>query len=473
MQIAQTLAGYTLGGADMLRRAMGKKKPEEMAKQRDTFREGAISQNVDPDLAMNIFDLVEKFAGYGFNKSHSAAYAIVSYQTLWLKTHYPAAFMAAVLSADMDKTDKVVISIEECREMKLDLVLPDINQAEFKFTVNDQDQVVYGLGAVKGVGEGPAEAILSARKDGPFKDLFDFCERVGAQRVNKRTIESLICCGAFDKIGPNRAALIAAIPSAVKAADQSAKNEDAGMVDMFGELMAEDTDRDVYEDYRHIREWSPKEKLAKEKDTLGLFLTGHPIEEYEKEVKSIVTCRLKDLEPDRTKTYLIAGLVMDVRTMQSKRGDTLAFLALDDRTARIEVGLFGDLYAENKEWLKSDVLVVAETEVSYDNYSGGIRCRVKSLIDVERARNKYAKYVRVKLLNEQDTKRFNTILGEDSLTFSPEGVPLLIDYQREDARGRIKLGDNWKLTPDDTNVSALRSEFGHERVEILYRSSDI
>jgi len=473
MQIAQTLAGYTLGGADMLRRAMGKKKPEEMAKQRDTFREGAISQNVDPDLAMNIFDLVEKFAGYGFNKSHSAAYAIVSYQTLWLKTHYPAAFMAAVLSADMDKTDKVVISIEECREMKLDLVLPDINQAEFKFTVNDQDQVVYGLGAVKGVGEGPAEAILTARKDGPFTDLFDFCERVGAQKVNKRTIESLICCGAFDKIGPNRASLIAAIPSAVKAADQSAKNEDAGMVDMFGELMAEDTDRDVYEDYRHIREWSPKEKLAKEKDTLGLFLTGHPIEEYEKEVKSIVTCRLKDLEPDRTKTYLIAGLVMDVRTMQSKKGDTLAFLALDDRTARIEVGLFGDLYAENKDWLKSDVLVVAETEVSYDNYSGGIRCRVKSLIDVERARNKYAKYVRVKLLNEQDTKRFNSILGEQSLTFSPEGVPLLIDYQREDARGRVKLGDNWKLTPDDTNVSALRSEFGHERVEILYRSSDI
>jgi DNA polymerase-3 subunit alpha len=473
MQIAQTLAGYTLGGADMLRRAMGKKKPEEMAKQRSTFRDGAISQGVDPDLAMNIFDLVEKFAGYGFNKSHSAAYAIVSYQTLWLKTHYPAAFMAAVLSADMDKTDKVVISIEECRDMKLDLVLPDINAAEFKFTVNDEDQVVYGLGAVKGVGEGPAEAILTARKEGPFKDLFDFCERVGAQKVNKRTIESLICCGAFDKIGPNRAALIAAIPSAVKAADQSAKNQDAGMVDMFGELMAEDTGRDVYEDYRHIREWSPKEKLAKEKDTLGLFLTGHPIEEYETEVKSIVTCRLKDLEPDRTKTYLIAGLVMDVRTMQSKRGDTLAFLALDDRTARIEVGLFGELYAEHKEWLKPDVLVVAETEVSYDNYSGGIRCRVKSLIDIEHARNKYAKYVRLKLLNHKDTKRFNDILNAGQLGFSEDGVSILIDYQREDARGRVRLGDQWKLSPDDATVSALRSEFGHEHVEILYRNSDI
>ncbi|MFC3150453.1 DNA polymerase III subunit alpha [Litoribrevibacter euphylliae] len=473
MQIAQTLAGYTLGGADMLRRAMGKKKPEEMAKQRDTFREGAISQNVDPDLAMNIFDLVEKFAGYGFNKSHSAAYAIVSYQTLWLKTHYPAAFMAAVLSADMDKTDKVVISIEECREMKLDLVLPDINQAEFKFTVNDQDQVVYGLGAVKGVGEGPAEAILTARKDGPFKDLFDFCERVGAQKVNKRTLESLVCSGAFDKIGPNRAALIAAIPSAVKAADQSAKNEDAGMVDMFGELMAEDTERDVYEDYRELKEWSPKEKLSKEKDTLGLFLTGHPIEEYETEVKSIVTCRLKDLEPDRNKTYLIAGLVMDVRTMQSKKGDTIAFLALDDRTARIEVGLFGELYTYNKDWLKPDVLVVAETEVSYDNYSGGIRCRVKSLIDVERARSKYAKYVRVKLLNDKDTLQFNKFLNDGSLSFSEDGVPLLIDYQRPDARGRVRLGDDWKLAPDDTNVSALRSELGYEHVDILYRNSDI
>ncbi len=473
MQIAQALAGYTLGGADMLRRAMGKKKPEEMAKQRSIFREGAVSQGVDPDLAMNIFDLVEKFAGYGFNKSHSAAYAIVSYQTLWLKTHYPAAFMAAVLSSDMDKTDKVVISIEECREMGLKLVLPDVNQSEFMFTVNDNDEVVYGLGAVKGVGEGPAEAIINARKDGPFKDLFDFCERVGAQKVNKRTLESLVCSGAFDKIGPNRAALIAAIPSAVKAADQSAKNQDAGMVDMFGALMAEDTERDVYEDVRHIKEWSPKEKLSKEKDTLGLFLTGHPIEEYETEVKSIVTCRLKDLEPDRNKTYLIAGLVMDVRTMQSKKGDTLAFLALDDRTARVEVGLFGELYAENKEWLKPDVLVVAEAEVSYDNYSGGIRCRVKSLIDVEHARNKYAKYVRVKLLNDQDTALFNTILSEGRISFSSEGVPLLIDYQRKDARGRVRLGDEWKLAPDDTNVSALRSEFGHEHVEILYRNSDI
>ncbi len=473
MQIAQELAGYTLGGADMLRRAMGKKKPEEMAKQRGTFREGAISQGVDPDLAMNIFDLVEKFAGYGFNKSHSAAYAIVSYQTLWLKTHYPAAFMAAVLSSDMDKTDKVVIFIEECREMKLSLVLPDINQSEFKFTVNDQDQVVYGLGAVKGVGEGPVEAILSARQDGPFLDLFDFCERVGTQKVNKRTLESLIYCGAFDNVSPNRASLLAAIPDAVRSADQSAKNQDAGMVDMFGELQAEDTDRDVYEEYRHIREWSPKEKLSKEKDTLGLFLTGHPIEEYESEVKEIVTCRLSALQADKSKSYIIAGLVMDVRTMQSKKGDTLAFLALDDRTARVEIGLFGDMYAENKDWLETDMLVVAEVDVSYDYYTEGIRCRVKSLIDIGRARTKYAKYIRVQLNESKDSDAFNKLLTKGDLSFNPEGVPVLVDYQRVDARGRIRLGDDWKLAPDDQSVSLLRSEFGHERVEILYRNSDI
>jgi DNA polymerase-3 subunit alpha len=237
MQIAQVLANYTLGGADMLRRAMGKKKPEEMAKQRQTFREGAEAINVDGDLAMKIFDLVDKFAGYGLNKSHSAAYAVVSYQTLWLKTHYPAPFMAAVLTSDMQNTDKVVIFIEECRDMNIDLVLPDVNQSEFGFTVNDAGSIVYGLGAIKGVGEGPIEAIIKARNEvGQFIDIFHFCKSVDKSKLNKRVMEALVRCGAFDTIGPNRSVLFATIEDALKAADQNAKNAAAGIMDMFGEV---------------------------------------------------------------------------------------------------------------------------------------------------------------------------------------------------------------------------------------------
>ncbi|MCP4881198.1 MAG: DNA polymerase III subunit alpha, partial [Gammaproteobacteria bacterium] len=260
MQIAQVMAGYTLGGADMLRRAMGKKKPEEMAKQRAIFLDGCVNEGIDKDLSGNIFDLVEKFAGYGFNKSHSAAYALVSYQTAWLKYHYPAEFMAAVLSADMQNIEKVVILVEECRRMELPLNLPDVNFSHYKFTVNEKDEVVYGLGAVKGVGEGPVSAIIAAREEGgPFKDLFDFCQRVGSKKINKRVLEALIASGALDNLiaSKERAVLYAATPNAVQAADQSERNADAGMMDLFGGLagpvVEADATVDVYERYQGAR----------------------------------------------------------------------------------------------------------------------------------------------------------------------------------------------------------------------------
>src|SRR5690606_16265272 len=240
MQIAQALAGYSLGGADLLRRAMGKKKPEEMAKERETVQKGAAEQGIDPELAIRIFDLVEKFAGYGFNKSHSAAYALVSYQTAWLKAHYPAHFMAATLSSDMDKTDKVVTFIEECRYMKLNLLPPDVNRGSWRFSV-DKGDIIYGLGAIKGLGEGPVESIIAARNEGgPFKDVFDFCARVDPRKVNKRALEALIRSGALDTIGPgvdldyDRAVMFAAITEAVKAAEQNTANSAAGIDDMFG-----------------------------------------------------------------------------------------------------------------------------------------------------------------------------------------------------------------------------------------------
>ncbi len=272
MQIAQVLSGYTLGGADMLRRAMGKKKPEEMAKQRAVFQEGAEKNGVDGELAMKIFDLVEKFAGYGFNKSHSAAYALVSYQTLWLKTHYPAEFMAAVMTADMDNTEKVVGLVDECKNMGLTVLPPDINSGLYRFNVDDNGAIVYGIGAIKGVGEGPIEAILEARnKGGYFKDLFDFCARIDLKKVNKRVIEKLILAGALDRLGPHRAAMMASVDDAVRAASQHHQAEAFGQADMFGVLT--DAPEEVEQKYTQVPEWPEKVRLEGERETLGLYLT--------------------------------------------------------------------------------------------------------------------------------------------------------------------------------------------------------
>ena len=298
MQIAQVLAGYSLGGADLLRRAMGKKKPEEMAKQRAVFEDGAAQQGVDPQLAMKIFDLVEKFAGYGFNKSHSAAYALVSYQTAWLKVHYPAPFMAAVMSSELQNTDKIVVFVEECRDMKLSLRLPDVNEGRYMFTVNEAGAIVYGLGAIKGLGEGPIENILGAREqDGPFSDLFDFCARTDPRRVNRRAIEALVRSGAFDAMGEDRAVLMAAMDEALKAAEQSATNREAGMQDLFGDPVPTADTGDVYANFRQVRPWAPRQRLTGEKDTLGLYVTGHPIDEYEAELRRFVPCRIAGPAP--------------------------------------------------------------------------------------------------------------------------------------------------------------------------------
>ena len=295
MQIAQVLAGYTLGGADMLRRAMGKKKASEMAKQRAVFEQGAIDNGVDGELSMKIFDLVEKFAGYGFNKSHSAAYALVSYQTLWLKAHYPAEFMAAVMTADMDNTDKIISLVDECHRMNLKLLPPDVNKGLYRFNVDDEGAVVYGIGAVKGVGEGPIENIISAReKDGHFKDLFDFCARIDTKRVNKRVLEKLIKSGALDRLGPNRAAMLATLDDAIKAASQHHKAQASGQEDLFGVLT--EAPEEVEHAYANIAEAPESVWLEGERETLGLYLTGHPINAYISELKHYTTWRLKDAQ---------------------------------------------------------------------------------------------------------------------------------------------------------------------------------
>jgi DNA polymerase-3 subunit alpha len=472
MQIAQVLAGYTLGQADMLRRAMGKKKPEEMAKQRAGFMEGCAANGIDKELAGNIFDLVEKFAGYGFNKSHSAAYALVSYQTAWLKAHYPGPFMAAVISTEMDNLDKVVPLIEECRNLGLTVTPPDVNVGGYRFTVDDEARVVYGLGAIRGVGEGPIGAIVEAREaEGPFKDLFDFCRRVDPRRMNKRTLEALIRSGALDSLGPNRAVLAAALDDALKAAAQTQANQNLGMVDMFGEAFADEEAQggDVYAEYRRVREWTDKERLAGEKETLGLYLTGHPIDEYEKELERFVSTRISDLKPSR-EPQRVAGLVVGVRTMKSKRGDTMAFLTLDDRTGRIEASLFGELYDQLRGQLEPDQVLIVEGEVSSDDYSGGLRLRGKEVTPMVAARTRYGQAVELSL----DGAAINGRLV-DSLRASldphrdAEGLPVRLRYRNAEAAGWLELDAAWKVSPTDELLIRLREVQGQDGVRLKYR----
>jgi DNA polymerase-3 subunit alpha len=469
MQIAQVMAGYTLGGADMLRRAMGKKKPEEMAKQRAIFLEGCAEQGIDKNLAGNIFDLVEKFAGYGFNKSHSAAYALVSYQTAWLKTHYPAPFMAAVMSSDMQNTDKVVIFIEECRQMGLTVCLPNVNSGEYMFTVNDADEVVYGLGAIKGVGEGPVEAIVQARRDGPFEDLFDFTKRVGTKRLNKRVLEALVRCGALDGLGAHRAVLWEAIPAALKAADQEAHNQDAGIFDLFGEMEAQ-AESDPYENYRGAREWSDKERLQGEKETLGLYVTGHPIDEYEPELKHFVRKKLVEIQPARGQAQKLAGLVVDMRMKKTKKGDNLCFLTLDDRSARMEVTLFGDAYDAAKGLINKDAVLVVEGEVAQDDYNGGLKVRGNKVFSMADARALYASHLEVDCESSQFKRNTLKTLAETLAAerTAESGLPVVLSYKRDDAQGPLRLGDDWRIRASDELIIALKEQFGNDRVRLRF-----
>lgn len=468
MQIAQILAGYTLGGADMLRRAMGKKKPEEMAKQRGTFKEGAEANGVDGELAMKIFDLVEKFAGYGFNKSHSAAYALVSYQTLWLKTHYPAEFMAAVMTADMDNTEKVIGLVDECFRMKLKLLPPDINSGLYRFNVDEDGAIVYGIGAIKGVGEGPIEAIIEARnKGGYFKDLFDFCARIDLKKVNKRVIEKLIMSGALDRLGPHRAAMMASLNDAVKAASQHHHAESFGQSDMFGVLT--DAPEEVEQKYTQVPKWPEKVWLEGERETLGLYLTGHPVNAYIKELAKYTSCRLKDATPTRRDQSLtIAGLVIAARVMTTKRGTRIGLMTIDDRSGRMEVMLFSDALERYAELLEKDKIVVVSGQVSFDDFNGGLKMSAREVMDLGSAREKYARGLSISIdqsqINGQFFERFSQILEP----YRAGTVPVNVYYQRADARARLTLGTEWRVTPSDTLIDELKQLLGNSQVELEF-----
>ncbi|QBF84211.1 DNA polymerase III subunit alpha [Shewanella maritima] len=467
MQIAQVMAGYTLGGADMLRRAMGKKKPEEMAKQRGTFKEGAINNNIDGELSMKIFDLVEKFAGYGFNKSHSAAYALVSYQTLWLKTHFPAEFMAAVMSADMDNTDKIVTLVDECERMGLPLIPPDVNKGLFKFTVDDEQNIVYGIGAIKGVGEGPVDSILEARKDGPFKDLFDFCARIDLKKLNKRVIEKLIAAGALDSLGPHRAAMHATLPEAISAAAQHAKAESIGQSDMFGLL--NDTPEDSKQQFVECTPWPDKVWLEGERETLGLYLTGHPINQYLKELRQYTSGRLKDAHPTgRGKTIKVAGLVVGTRVMVTKRGSKMGLVTLDDKSARLEVMLFTEAFEKFGHLLEKDKILICEGEVAVDDFSGGNRMNARNIIEIGEARSHFAKAVEINLQAEQVTPKWLTDFEQTLTPWRGGAVPVVITYSQNSAQGQLQLGEQWRVNPTDELMLDLETLVGSANVKISF-----
>nr|WP_283626528.1 DNA polymerase III subunit alpha [Alteromonas macleodii] len=468
MQIAQEMAGYSLGGADLLRRAMGKKKPEEMAKQRGTFAEGAKGNNIDPDLAMKIFDLVEKFAGYGFNKSHSAAYALVSYQTLWLKVHYPAEFMAAVMSADMDNTDKIVTLVDECERMGIEILPPDLNAGKYKFTGDSEGRIVYGIGAIKGVGEGPIEAIIEAREtQGAFKDLFDFCAKIDIKRVNKRVLEKLVLAGAMDNLGPHRASLMASLPEALAAAGQHAKAESFGQSDMFGLLTTEP--EDVKQAFADVPEWPEKVWLEGEKDTLGLYLTGHPINQYAEELRYYTDGRLVDLKPtNKDQMASAVGLVLGVRVMTNKRGRRWAIVTLDDKSARIDVRFFPDMYEQFESVLETDRILLIKGQVSFDDFSGGNTITARDVMDIVQAREKNARALALnidtQLLEPKKMSQMQSILQ----AFNGGSCPVQLAVTHPDAEVILACGARWYVTPEDQLLHDLKQCLGDKAVSILY-----
>ncbi|MDN4500945.1 DNA polymerase III subunit alpha [Alteromonadaceae bacterium BrNp21-10] len=467
MQIAQVMAGYSLGGADMLRRAMGKKNADEMAKQRDGFAEGSKNNNIDPELATKIFDLVEKFAGYGFNKSHSAAYALVSYQTLWLKSHYPAEFMAAVMSADMETTDKIVTLVDECQNMGLTIAPPNLNSGAFKFTVDSNGHIIYGIGAIKGVGEGPVAAIIEARKKhNGFKDLFDFCAKVDLKKINKRVLEKLVLAGAMDTFGAHRASLMATLPDAMAAATQHKAAEAHGQEDMFGLLTTEPDD--IKQTFIDVPLWPDKTWLDGEKLTLGLYLTGHPINQYITELKQYTQCRLVDLKPAKGVQITAAGLVLSVRQLVNKKGRRWAIVTLDDKSARMEAKFTPEMFEQFEEVLQPDKILLISGQVSFDQYNGSNTINARDVIDIVQAREKFAKSLTLELdsgwCQPSHMAKLQALLQQ----YSGGSCPVLVNYQHPDASASVALGASWYITPEDQLLYELAQLLDKSRVSLCF-----
>jgi DNA polymerase-3 subunit alpha len=462
MQIAQVLAGYTLGSADILRRAMGKKKPEEMAKQREIFCKGAQDGGISTDLANQIFDLMEKFAGYGFNKSHSASYALIAYQTAWLKAHYPAAFMAAVLSSDMDRTEKVIILLDECQAMNLHVSPPDINKSVYYFKVVDEHNLMYGLGAIKGVGEAAIENIISAREQGgPFKNLFDFCQRIDLRKTNRRSLEAFIKSGCFDSLGTHRASLMLSLNLALQYAEQTLHDQTYGQNDLLSMHTSSTTP-----EYIEAEVLSDEIQLQGEKETLGFYLTGHPMRKFLNELANFTTCRLSELHPAEHKTARVAGIVTNIRARQTKRGDRIGIFTLDDGSTQLEIVCFSEAYQKYRSLLTEDQMVIVEGEVGIDDFSNSTRILARELLTIEQARDRFAKQMRLHLSSIQqfDIEQLQPLFGK----FAGGNCSVIIRYIHENIQADIRLRKNLLIKPCDALLKMIEEQLAVEKVELVY-----
>ncbi|QNH52420.1 DNA polymerase III subunit alpha [Acinetobacter venetianus] len=465
MQAAQFCAGYTLGGADLLRRAMGKKKPEEMVKQRQIFIKGAAKKEIDEATANHIFDYMEKFAGYGFNKSHAAAYALVAYHTAWLKAHYPAEFMAAVMSSEMQNTDSVVFLIDDCRNNKLEVLPPSVNMSLYHFHASDEQTIVYGLGAIKGVGEQAMQSVIDSRiNDGPYKDLFDFCHRIDLKKINKRTLEALIRAGALDCLGIERSSLMAQLPEAVQAAEQARSNRETGIMDLFGEV--EEVQR---KPAKPVKPWSDEVRLKGEKDTLGLYLTGHPIDVYRPELKSFIPAKLNEVTPTRRGvTTVFAGLVLDVANFPNR-----IMVTLDDGTARIEVSCNHERFQRYKDIVRLEQVVVIEGEIYEREGFDRPMARLSKAFNLNEIRQKRAQSIQIRLPNDLMTKTLAKDLQNMLLPYCNvdmcQHIGIHIQVEQSFATAELHLGPQWKVAPLDELLGKLRDYFGKEAIHIEYQ----
>lgn len=462
MQIAQVVAGYSLGGADLLRRAMGKKKKEEMDAQRAIFVEGSLKNGLNERQATELFDLLEKFAGYGFNKSHAAAYALVAYQTAYLKAHYPAAFLAATMSADMNNTDNIHSFFDDCAPNKVEVLPPDVNQSGYRFTPLNNSQMLYGLGAIKGTGLAAIELIEAAREaDGPFKDLFDFCNRLDLRKVNKRVIESLIRAGAFDKLEPNRAALLAAVGMAVTAAEQN--NSNAGQNNLFGDVF------DTKHDLPNVKAWSPEQALIEEKAALGFYLSGHPFLNAKQDISQFVRGSLADLTPQE-QPKLMAGIVVGVRVRMTQRGK-MAIVTIDDAVSRVDVVVGSEMLNQSAHLIKEDNLLVIEGRVSHDEFSGGMRVNARKLYDLAAARSHYASMLKISCNGQSDAAKLTAILNpykRKNTDIEKKWCPVKIEYHNAKSQVSMMLGDAWRVELHDELLQHLTDWLSKENVKILY-----
>ena len=470
MQIAQVLAGYSLGGADLLRRAMGKKKAEEMAEQRTVFVTGATERGVPAAQASHIFDLMETFAGYGFNKSHAAAYALIAYQTAWLKAQYPEAFMAAVLTADLDNTDRLVVLKDDCTRMGLTLEPPNVNRSVLAFTAVGERRISYGLGALKGAGQSVVDAIVAEREaHGPYTSLLDLCRRVDQQKLNRRVLEALVRSGALDGLGANRATLMASIPDALQLAERSAHALAAGQTALFG---GDDADDALEHVFSPVREWSKRERLEGERESLGLYLTGHPFEDFVEHCKHFTNGAIAKVvgamphEPGHyhlRKEVIVAGVVMDVR----RRGSRVSVL-LDDDTERVEVTLFDEVYAQCKHLVTKHAVLVAEGQLRYDDFLSAWRVTARRLRSVDEAIEEHARRLTIRWCNEDAGGEFVRDLKSALQPFTRGKCEVCLHYESSAAQALLTLGEAWAVRPTRELRDRLSRLLGEDRYSIHY-----